>query len=89
MPLGVTQEQRNLDTAATEFQRRYHISVDDGADGVTDRLSTISVTPVRSVYFGLKKFALALKIRYFLNQYSLLFNKLSNKYFDNFLWNLA
>lgn len=26
---GVTQEQRNLDTAATEFQRRFHISVDD------------------------------------------------------------
>ncbi|XP_012260925.2 E3 ubiquitin-protein ligase NEDD4 isoform X3 [Athalia rosae] len=26
---GVTQEQRNLDTATTEFQRRFHISVDD------------------------------------------------------------
>lgn len=26
---GVSHEQRNLDTAATEFQRRFHISVDD------------------------------------------------------------
>ncbi|XP_012277393.1 E3 ubiquitin-protein ligase Nedd-4 isoform X2 [Orussus abietinus] len=26
---GITTEQRNLDTAATEFQRRFHISVDD------------------------------------------------------------
>ena len=25
---GVSHEQRNLDTAATEFQRRFHISVD-------------------------------------------------------------
>jgi hypothetical protein len=42
---GMTQEQRNLDTAATEFQRRFHISVDD-AEG-RQRTSGISITPVK------------------------------------------
>ncbi|XP_031781908.1 neural precursor cell expressed, developmentally down-regulated 4 isoform X2 [Nasonia vitripennis] len=40
---GVTQEQRNLDTAATEFQRRFHISVDDAES--RQRTSGISITP--------------------------------------------
>ncbi|XP_015603684.1 E3 ubiquitin-protein ligase Nedd-4 isoform X2 [Cephus cinctus] len=38
---GVTHEQRNLDTAATEFQRRFHISVDD-AESRHSRTSAIS-----------------------------------------------
>ncbi|CAD6201383.1 GSCOCG00000186001-RA-CDS [Cotesia congregata] len=38
---GVTNEQRSLDTAATEFQRRFHISVDD-AESRQHRSSTIS-----------------------------------------------
>ncbi|XP_011311029.1 E3 ubiquitin-protein ligase Nedd-4 isoform X2 [Fopius arisanus] len=38
---GVTVEQRNLDTAATEFQRRFHISVDD-AESRSHRTSAIS-----------------------------------------------
>ncbi|XP_011494375.1 PREDICTED: E3 ubiquitin-protein ligase Nedd-4 [Ceratosolen solmsi marchali] len=40
---GVTQEQRNLDTATTEFQRRFHISVDDAES--RQRTSGISITP--------------------------------------------
>ncbi|KAJ8678728.1 hypothetical protein QAD02_014515 [Eretmocerus hayati] len=40
---GVTQEQRNLDTAATEFQRRFHISADDAES--RQRTSGISITP--------------------------------------------
>lgn len=38
---GVTNEQRSLDTAATEFQRRFHISVDD-AESRQHRSSAIS-----------------------------------------------
>ncbi|XP_057323767.1 E3 ubiquitin-protein ligase Nedd-4 isoform X4 [Microplitis mediator] len=38
---GVTNEQRSLDTAATEFQRRFHISVDD-AESRQHRNSAIS-----------------------------------------------
>lgn len=43
---GVTQEQRNLDTAATEFQRRFHISVDDNESrqrsSVISQISNVS-----------------------------------------------
>lgn len=42
---GVTQEQRNLDTAATEFQRRFHISADDAES--RQRTSGISINQVR------------------------------------------
>ncbi|CAB0039844.1 unnamed protein product [Trichogramma brassicae] len=45
VPLGVTQEQRNLDTAATEFQRRYHISADETVDRTAERLANVHVTP--------------------------------------------
>lgn len=37
---GITTEQRNLDTAATEFQRRFHISADDAEN--RQRSSVIS-----------------------------------------------
>lgn len=39
---GVTQEQRILDTATTEFQRRFHISVDDNESRNSHRTSAIS-----------------------------------------------
>ncbi|XP_014212954.1 E3 ubiquitin-protein ligase Nedd-4 [Copidosoma floridanum] len=44
-PSGETQEQRNLNTATTEFQRRFHISADDSES--QQRSSGISITPVR------------------------------------------
>lgn len=47
---GVTHEQRNLDTAATEFQRRFHISVDDTES--RQRTSVISqVSKLIQVYY--------------------------------------
>ncbi|XP_043278911.1 E3 ubiquitin-protein ligase Nedd-4 isoform X3 [Venturia canescens] len=39
---GVTNEQRSLDTAATEFQRRFHISVDDAESRGQHRSSVIN-----------------------------------------------